>query len=256
MTASHILLLGGISEARQLAVALCEKKIPLIYSIAGLVRTPDLDCRVRIGGFSSDTVNSVEGLSAFIAENNVRLLINATHPYASTMAENTLAAARQTGIPCWRYNRPGWGERTKGNHQPFDTIDELLSMIVESKRPLFTLGKGILNHLGQKPEGQHWFVRTAAERPGDAHLTILQAIGPFSYEQDLQLMQEHAIDALITKDSGGDQVEGKLRAARELLIPVYIQRRPASADADREFEDIDSVLDAATAFCGHLSTPI
>ena len=61
-----LLLLGGTSEAKQLANTLHHQGIRLIYSIAGLVRTPSLESEVVIGGFSQ-----FGGLDCFIKENNI-----------------------------------------------------------------------------------------------------------------------------------------------------------------------------------------
>jgi precorrin-6x reductase len=49
-----ILILGGIAESKQLASELIEQKHSVIYSIVGLVRTPELNCEIHIGGFSSE----------------------------------------------------------------------------------------------------------------------------------------------------------------------------------------------------------
>ncbi len=43
--------------------------------------------------------------------------------------------------------------------------------------------------------------------------------GPYSYAGERQLLDEHAIDVLLTKDSGGAHTVAKLDAADDLGIP-------------------------------------
>lgn len=47
-----LLILGGTADARKLAQALYEQGISVIYSVAGLVRLPNVDCPVISGGFT------------------------------------------------------------------------------------------------------------------------------------------------------------------------------------------------------------
>ena len=51
-------------------------------------------------------------------------------------------------------------------------------------------------------------------------------------------MKKHRIDALVSKNSGGEQSVAKLEIARERSIPVYMLKRPQLAPVDREFGDI------------------
>ena len=103
-----ILILGGIAESRELALALIEAGHQVIYSIAGLVRQPDLPCPVHSGGFSDDQLDGVQGLTGYCRINRIDLLIDSTHPYAVNISANAVAAAADAAIPCWRFDRPGW----------------------------------------------------------------------------------------------------------------------------------------------------
>ena len=50
--------------------------------------------------------------------------------------------------------------------------------------------------------------------------------GPFSLDGEMNLMSHYKIDALVTKNSGGQLVTAKLTAARRLGIPVLMINRP------------------------------
>jgi precorrin-6A/cobalt-precorrin-6A reductase len=50
--------------------------------------------------------------------------------------------------------------------------------------------------------------------------------GPYHYDDEITLLREHRIDALVTKNSGGDMTRAKLDAAAALDIPVVMVARP------------------------------
>ncbi len=245
----RVLLLGGIGEAIQIARYLIQHDISLIYSIAGLVRTPDLDCEIRTGGFSKEGVSSAHGLARYITANSISLLINATHPYAAIMSENAANAARRVGIPCWRYLRPEWRIDQSIDLHSFSTIESLLPLLEGTTRPFFTIGQGILGYRSQRPNDQHWVIRSALPAEETRGLTLIDSIGPFSYEQDLALMQMHQVDALVSKNSGGTAIAGKIQAAREMQIPVYLMERPKQSSAYKEvFDSVESICSATSEF--------
>jgi precorrin-6A/cobalt-precorrin-6A reductase len=62
--------------------------------------------------------------------------------------------------------------------------------------------------------------------PLPARWTVILSRGPYSYSGERQILSEHAIDVLLTKDSGGAHTVAKLDAAGDLGIPVVIIARP------------------------------
>ena len=61
-----ILILGGTADGRHLAAALHKSGCAVIYSVAGLVRQPELECAVISGGFTK-----FGGLSAYIEKEHI-----------------------------------------------------------------------------------------------------------------------------------------------------------------------------------------
>ena len=90
---TRILVLGGTAEARALADALVARGEAVTTSLAGRTRDPLLPAGAhRAGGFGG-----VDGLAG--ALRGVDVLVDATHPFASTITEHAHAAAARTATP-------------------------------------------------------------------------------------------------------------------------------------------------------------
>ncbi|MFG0927445.1 cobalt-precorrin-6A reductase [Pseudomonas putida] len=236
MTA-RILLLGGVTEALAMARRLGPRHV---YSLAGIGRVPQgLQCQVRVGGYGG-----VEGLTRYLREAGITLLIDATHPYAAQISRNAASAARNAGIPCWALRRPAWQAQAGDDWREVDDWAGLIEALKPFRRPLFTLGREPLQHLDEIPPEQFWTLRALEACPGNERCEVIGARGPFHIEDERALFQRRHIDVLISKNSGSVATEPKLEVARELGVPVLVLKRPALPEVDRTF---DSLADLATA---------
>lgn len=236
-----LLLLGGTADARRVAQALHERGVPLIYSVAGLVRTPNVRCPVVSGGFSQ-----FGGLQRYIERWEIGAILDITHPFAQTMSTTAVGVARAHGIPCWRFHRRAWEPQAGDRWQTFAGWPALIPALAD-KRSIFLsagqLTQTVLGALVQLPQpvgkSRRFLLRTAIEpqiRLPDC-MQWIKAIGPFSEADELQLMTGHRIDALVSKNSGGAATQAKLEVARRLGIPVFMLQRPLLPAADAEFDD-------------------
>lgn len=236
MTA-RILLLGGVTEALAMARRLGPQHV---YSLAGIGRVPQgLQCQVRVGGYGG-----FEGLTRYLREAGITLLIDATHPYAAQISRNAASAARNAGIPCWALRRPAWQAQAGDDWREVEDWAGLIEALKPFRRPLFTLGREPLQHLDEIPPEQFWTLRALEACPGNERCEVIGARGPFHIEDERALFQSRHIDVLISKNSGSVATEPKLEVARELGVPVLVLKRPTLPEVDRAF---DSLADLATA---------
>ncbi|MEK1909577.1 MAG: cobalt-precorrin-6A reductase [Pseudomonas chlororaphis] len=233
----RVLLLGGVTEALAIARTLGPEHI---YSLAGIGRVPtDLGCQVRVGGYGG-----AEGLVRFIREQGIELLLDATHPYAAQISQNAATAAQLCGIPCWALRRPAWQAQAGDDWREVRDWAQLVQALEPFKRPLFTLGREPLQHLHEIPAGQFWTLRALDPYPGNDRCEVIGARGPFLIDSERELFERRRIDVLISKNSGSSATEPKLEVARERGVPVLILQRPSLPAVDREFHDLDELLQA------------
>jgi len=233
----RILLLGGIGEALAIARRLGPQHL---YSLAGLGKVPDdLACEIRVGGYGG-----AEGLAGFIRERGFDLLLDATHPYAAQISTNAARAAQLADVPCWALRRPGWQASEGDAWREVPDWEALIEALRAFRRPLFTLGREPLEHLGEIPAHQHWTVRCLQSLPGNARAEVLGARGPFTLDGERELFTRLGTDVLVSKNSGSQATEPKLQVARERGVPVLILARPALPKVDREFDSIEELWQA------------
>ncbi|MEM5313772.1 cobalt-precorrin-6A reductase [Paraburkholderia sp. JHI869] len=236
MTA-RILLLGGTGDALAIARTLGAQHV---YSLAGLGRVPaDLTCAVRVGGFGG-----AEGLARFLADENIALVFDATHPYAAQISANAARACVAAQVPYWALRRAPWQPQPGDDWRMVSGWAGVVEALAPFARPLFTLGREPLAHLDEVPPQQHWTIRCLEAHPGHARARIIDARGPFTAEGERTLFNEAHIDVVVSKNSGGAATEAKLAVAREMGLPVVMMQRPPLPDAQREFTSAQEAIGA------------
>ena len=243
MSRLRLLLLGGTGEGRTLALALHRAGHDVTYSLAGRGGRPPLPCPVRVGGFGG-----AGGLADHLRAGGFHGLVDATHPFAATISRHAAEAARRTGLPLWRWQRPPWSPGPGDRWQRCADVPALLHALAGHRRILFTVGRTAFAWAERRPPGQTWFVRALAcpsDLPEGVH--GLAARGPFSEAKELDLMRRLRVDALVSKDSGGEATRAKLDAARRLGLPVYLLARPTPPEYGQPVSDLKALLTALEA---------
>ncbi|MEO6013551.1 MAG: cobalt-precorrin-6A reductase [Devosia sp.] len=223
-----ILVLGGTSEARELAGRLVALGHNVTTSLAGRTQRPALPAGdLRVGKFGG-----IPGLVGYLKMLSFDRLIDATHPYAGLISINAVAAAQQTGIPLLRFMRPAWVEPAGANWRHVDDLNAAARALPSDATVMVTTGHEGLDTLLERNDCR--FVIRLIEEPELAlprHAKLLIDRPPYSLEGETALFAREGITHLVTKNSGGEQTHAKLDAAQRSGVDVLVLKRPVYGPA-------------------------
>ncbi|MDK1386125.1 cobalt-precorrin-6A reductase [Sinorhizobium sp. 8-89] len=226
----RILILGGTTEARQLGERLAaDPRYDAAISLAGRTADPrPQPLPTRIGGFGG-----AEGLAAFLKAETIAVLIDATHPFAARISHNAATASETTGTPLLALRRPAW-ERKRGDRWTrVESAAEAVSALGDAPRRIFlAIGRQEAFHFEKAPHHKYVVRSVDPVTPPLAlpDVTAILASGPFAEADEIDLLQEHGIEVVVAKNSGGSATYGKIAAARKLGLEVIMIERRKPAD--------------------------
>jgi precorrin-6A/cobalt-precorrin-6A reductase len=238
----NILILGGTSEARQLAGRLAGRSdLKVTLSLAGRTAQPAAQpVPVRVGGFGG-----TEGLAAYLTAQGIDVLVDATHPYAATIATHAADAVATAKIPILALRRPAWIAVEGDRWTEVENVEGAVRALgARARRVFLAIGRKEVGAFAAAPQ-HDYLIRSVdpVEPPLDVpYATYLVARGPFPEEDERALLTQHRIEFVVAKNSGGNATYGKIAAARALGVGVIILRRPALP----EVPAVDTVQGAVT----------
>ena len=226
---TRLLLLGGTTESLALAEKLASfPGLEVITSLAGRTvahRLPPGE--VRVGGFGG-----AAGLVGYLRAESIALVVDATHPFAATISRNAAQACRDTATPRLQLQRPAWAR------EPGDRWLDVPDMAAAAAA-LPDLGRTIFLAVGRQelaafaPAAGQRLIARMVEAPDVSGFEVVLARGPFALADELAFFTAAAIEAVVSKNSGGDATYAKIAAARRLGLPVVMIARPPAEAGDR-----------------------
>lgn len=227
-----ILLFGGTSEGRTLATHLQRKNVSTLVCVAteygeNLLEPSD-SMRVHKGRLTAEEIASL------IAVERPGKVVDATHPYASSIRQNLKSACLQTGTPYLRVLRDAYPAT---DCTTFETVSELVSWLNTQRGIIFSM-------LGAKEAASLTAVSDYSKRVWLRVLPSIESLsaclaagfkakqivcmqGPFSEEMNLAMLRAACADILVTKESGiAGGFPEKLNAAKKMGIQIAVLKRP------------------------------
>ncbi len=208
-----------------MARALAGAGVDAVFSYAGRTAAPVAQpLPTRVGGFGG-----VEGLGAYLRDEGITHVIDATHPFAAQMSRHAVAACAEMGVPLVGFERESWRAGPGDDWHGVPDMESALAALPDrGARVFLAIGKQNLDLFAGKPD--NFYLLRLVDAPSAA-LPFPDAVavidrGPFSEAGDLALLRDHAITHIVAKNAGGTGAAAKLAAARQLGLPVILIERP------------------------------
>ena len=213
-----ILVFGGTTEGRRAAEVLEEAGSPFFYSTKMGEQDLSLQHGTRIDG-----AMDAEAMKTFISQHDIRLIVDAAHPFASTLHQTIAQVSESLNIPTIRYDRI-YPERDP----EITWIDDYSQIPRDIHSLLATTGVQSISKL--KPleaEGIRIYYRIL-ERESSMALALKQGASPqqlcfFEDPQDIPVEAE----AILLKESGlSGGFPEKVEAAKARGMRIIALKRP------------------------------
>lgn len=230
-----IMIFAGTTEGRRLSEWLCENGILHIVSVATAYGEQVLSAhpcaKVHQGRMDASAMKE------FFLQEQVEVVVDATHPYAQEVTENIKQAVTGTAVNYMRLVREIQGTENqkaiKGKviYVPTHETCEQELLRTQGNILLTTGSKDLAKYCIHEEVKKRLVVRVL---PGQESLALCEEQrlagkqvvamqGPFSEEMNLAIIHQYNIGCMVTKQSGKNGgFEEKLSAAEKAGIPVYV----------------------------------
>lgn len=201
-----ILCLAGTSDARALAVEIQEAGHSIIATVVtdnAAIELRRQGLQVHIGRLTKD--DFVE----FLAQHQVKIVVDASHPFAEEASKNAIEAAKIVGVPYIRYERESQVFEESG----LTVVDsyEAAATLAAEKKGVIMLTTGsktlqiftkelldlpntrILARMLPRKDNME-----KCEELGIAQKDIIAIQGPFTKEFDMALYKQYGVTLMIT----------------------------------------------------------
>ena len=226
-----ILILGGTTEGRLAVKVADEAGSPYYYSTRGIQQ--EIACRNGIhltGGMD------VEAMTSFCIHHQIRLLVDAAHPFAVGLHQTVHETAIRLNLPVVRVER-SYPERATDIVWCEDYEDAVCKLEKDRIHSLLSLtGVQTIGKLrGYWVKHPCWF--RILKRDESLALARSQGFDEqrivyYQAEDEESLLKRLTPQAILTKESGETGgFQQKIDAARMLGIPVYVVKRPSLPDS-------------------------
>ena len=225
-----ILVFGGTTEGKKVARLLQEKSMPFVYS----TKTNIPFTATQIASYRYGALDEIQ-LESYLLENNVTLIINASHPFAE-MLHNTIAkVAESLQLPVIRFGRELLSKTVHPLVTYVKTYDHALKLFKNHHILLALTGVQSIKQL--KP----WWLKHPAyfrilNRPESLAIAtknnfpkdqLILGLPSNNLKKEIDLINAKSINLILTKETGNSGfLKTKINAALKTTTQIIIITQP------------------------------
>ena len=245
-----VFIFSGTTEGRSLATWLASKGVMVHVRVAtdygADVMEPDDNIDVQVG-----SCGGAEGIARVISENMYEIVVDATHPYATTVSKHIREGCQQAGAEYIRLRRED-SDVSEDDIVTVDTVSDAVDYLKDREGVILAAtGSKELDRYTAIPDYRERVVARVlstmdsvkrAVELGFEGRNLICAQGPFPEDVNYATLRQIDARYLVTKDSGTvGGYEEKVRAARRAGVTVVLVRKPD--DSGHPYDEVMSMLE-------------
>lgn len=232
-----IMIAAGTQDGRELTGLLLEHSYKVIASVVSHYGS-ELLKKYGDNLVINEQPLDENGLEKYFKLHDVKIFIDASHPYAINVSKNAIAVCQKLNVSYIRYERNLTDLTKTHNVIVVDSYQAAIKAAADLGNNIFlTTGSRNLEKFTATPElkNKNIIARVLptaevvalCEKLGLTPASIVALQGPFSKELNLELFRRYNADLIITKNSGSlGGTDTKLAAASALSLPIIVIDRP------------------------------
>ncbi len=229
-----ILIFGGTTEG---------KKVAELFDIIGqeYFYSTKTDAHKTIKGKRFYGGMDADEMRLFCSENNIRLIVDAAHPFAVNLHTNVYNISSELQIEVLRYERKFPERQSDKLLRYFDSYEDLKNKLLQKNHRNILALTGVQTIEKFKPvwEKRNCYFRILntelskekAKQTGIPEEFVISMQPEANAKELVQLANKLNVEILLSKESGESGFfETKVEAAKQLNIPLWIVKRPILPD--------------------------
>jgi len=225
-----ILVFGGTTEGKKTAALLESMVLPFVYSTkTNISFTETKIARYRYGALNE------QQLEKFIIENDIKTIVNASHPFAELLHNTIAKVAKSLQIPVLRFGRQLLPKTAHSLVSYVNVYTDALNVLQEGKTLLALTGVQSIKTLTSWWQNNTTYFRilnrpeslAIAQKSNFPKRQLILGLPSNNLEKEVNLIKTYQIDVVLTKETGKSGfLSTKIEAALKTNTQIIIIRQP------------------------------